>query len=277
MSKAVRPLDPTGPTPENGAPPPSADPGRRPRWLGAVVGGLVAVAAIVTLIQPSSPPEPPPLEPVEPTAPTPLSSRSYPAPAIEVFESFITLIDEGDGNEALSLMLDELPDILGVGIAEYPQLPSDARWWTDGRIDRDNVAQFAHYVDAVPGSVSMTDCRSFADGPRVVVVSCAYKSTGGALAALGLDREDGRLFGIMIDDRVAGLFRDGADQREAQLWHRLAEWAAINRPEVQLREPILGGAGWKLELDYSSDSAREHQSLALELAASPLGRHLLRY
>jgi hypothetical protein len=277
MSNAVRALDPTGPTPADGVPPPPEDAGRRPQWLAAIVGGLAAVVAIVTIIQPSSPPPPPPLEPIEPIAPAALSRGSYPAPAIEEFESFITLIDQGDGSEALSLMVDELPDVLGVGTAEYPQLPSDAGWWTDGRLNRDNVGQFARYVHAVPGSVSLTDCRDFADGPRVVVVSCAYTSTGGALAALGLDREDGRLFGIMIDERVAGLIRDGADQREVRLWHHLAEWAAINRPEAQLRTPILGGAGWKLELDYSSASASEHQALAHELAASTLGRARLRY
>jgi len=276
MSNAVRALDPTVPTPADGAPPPSESPRYRSQWPAAIVGGLAVVGAIVTIIQPRSPLPPTPLEPIDATAPAALSSGSYRAPVVEVFESFMALIDHGDGSEALSLMLGELPDVLGVGTAEYPQLPSDAGWWTDGRLDRDNVRQSARYVHAVPGSVSVTDCRDFTDGPRVVVVSCAYTSTGGALAALGLDREDGRLFGIMIDERVAGLIRNGADQREVRLWHRLAEWAAINRPEARLRAPIPGGVGWKLELDYSSASAREHQALAHELAASTPGRARLR-
>ena len=232
---------------------------------------LAAIATLVLLVQPSSPPDTPALEPIEAPEAPPLARSSAQAPAVEVFENFLTLIDQGEGDKALPLMLDELPDVLGVGTAEYPQLPSDARWWTDGRLNRDIVARFASYVHAVPGTVSVSDCEDFADGPRVVVVSCAYASTGGALAALGLDRDDGRLFGIMVDDHVAGLFRKGADQREGQIWHRLAEWAANHRPEAQLRAPILGGAGWKLDLEYSSTSAREHQALALELAASVRG------
>ncbi len=276
MSNAVRAIDPTGPTPTDGPTPPPADPGRRPRWLGVILGGLAALATLALLVRPSAPPASTALEPIETPEPPPLVSSSFRAPAIEVFESFLTSIDQGDGDEALSLMLDELPDVLGLGTAEYPQLPSDAGWWTDGRLNRDTVARFAGYVHAVPGSVSVTDCQDFADGRWVIVVSCAYTSTGGALAALGLDREDGRLFGIMIDDHVAGLIRKGADQREGRLWHGLAEWAASNRPEAQLRTPILGGVGWKLDPEYSTASAREHQALALELAASLRGGGRLR-
>lgn len=277
MSNAVRALDPTGPTPPNGDSPPPGDSVDGPRWLGAIVGGLAAVAIIVLLIQPSSPPAPSSIEPIEPPETPAVASRSYPAPAVGVFESFVNLIDRGDGSEALALMVDDLPDVLGVGTAEYPQLPSDAKWWTDGRLNRDNVAQFAGYVHTVPGSVSVTDCEDFSDGPQVVVVSCAYTSTGGVFAPLGYEYEDGKLFGIMIDGRVAGVVRKGSDRREAQIWHGLANWAAINRPEVRLRAPILAGAGWKLDPVYSSASAREHQALVRELAALAQGGGRLRH
>jgi len=268
MSNAVRPLDPTGPTPTDGNLPPPGHAAGGPRWLGAIVGGLAVFAAVAFLIRPSSPPVPPPFEPIQPPAPTALASPSYATPAVGVFGRFVTLIDQGAGDEAISLMVDELPDVLGVGTSEYPQSPSDAKWWTDGRLNPDNVTDFAGYVHTVPGSVSVTGCEGFADGPRVVVVSCDYTSTGGVLAALGHDPEGGRLFGIMIDERVAGVIRNDSDRRDVQIWHRLASWAAINRPEVQLRAPILAGAGWKLDPVYSSASAGDHQALALELAAS---------
>lgn len=271
MSNAVRPLDPTGPTPADGSLVPPGQAAGGSRWPSAIVGWLAVLAAIAFLIRPSPPPVPPPFEPIQPPAPTALTSPDYRAPAVDVFENFIALIEAGNGAEALSLMVDELPDILGVGSAEYPQLPSDANWWTDGRLHRENVAQFAGYVHTVPGSVSVSDCRDFADGPRVVVVSCTYTSTGGILAPLGYEYDDGRLFGIMIDGRVAGMFRKESGRREVQIWHGLAHLAAINRPDVQLRAPILGGAGWKLDPVYSSASAREHQVLARELAALAQG------
>jgi hypothetical protein len=76
--------------------------------------------------------------------------------------------------------------------------------------------------------------------------------------------ETGRLFGIMVEDRVAGLARNG--EPDVDLWRLLANWTARHRPESTLAKGPLG-EGSVLDLEYSDATAREHVALASAMAA----------
>lgn len=249
--------------------PPDVPP--RPSWAQALVGALALVAAWALLVGPGSPGGPSPADPdFEPVVPTPIVAPVpiYSSPAVETFEEFVTIVDRGDTAGALELVAEELPEVLGIGTAQYPHLPTDAGLWEDGRLDRTRLKGFVGYLSALPGSVSIGDCDAFADGPRVVVVSCEYSTTGGVLAPLGQEPEMGQLFGIMVDGRVAGLVRKG--DLDLGLWNRFAAWTARNNPGVKLGTADPTEKSWLLDLAYSGDSAREFHALATEMALASL-------
>jgi hypothetical protein len=280
---AIRVLDPAE-SDETPSRPQTPDPAPRLRWpqlTVLVVAGVAALLVAGQLAQPveSAPfapltvaapdpgmvaPEPPPPPPPPPSPRAIIAANPIESQAVLVFEKFVTMVNRGDSRAVLELMLPELPDVVGIGTAEYPHLPTDAGLWSDGVLDEDEVEGFVRYVFTLPGSVFVSDCEAWGDGPRVTIVVCHYITSGGVLSALGQKPEGGRLYGVIAEGKVAGTFRRGGV--DLDLWEQFTEWTALHHPDRLLQ--TLGRIDQTPVLDpeYSGDSALEHGALAAEMA-----------
>ena len=262
-------------------PPPSGTPGgsRHPHLFS---GWVVACVVLVLVTQLTSPAEQATIWSIEmavyvPTVvdpePTPPSTRTsfvatpnpFPSPAVAALETFVTAIDRGDVEAAVELLVDELPNVVGVGTAQYPHVPTDAGLWVDGVLDRVNAVGFVEYLFTVPVSVSVSECTPRAGGFQVTLVTCAYTTSGGVLAPLGQGPETGRLYGVIADEQVAGLIRVGDAQ--ADLWARFADWVTSNHPSRSPSTVTRAESGWVFDPRYTAAGALEHRALAIAMAA----------
>lgn len=229
--------------------------------IGAVLGLLMAVSPS-TGMTPASGPEDAPLLAA---AISDVEAATHPDPT-EVFERFVSLVNRGDSAAAAELVADELPDVVGLGVAQWPHLPTNVDLWSDGKLSHDALSGFVRYVFTTPGSVLLSECRDAADGPRVVIVTCAYATSGGVLAALGGQPEHGRVHGFMVGGKVAGTVRHG--DTDTDLWERLAAWAATMDADPSGALIAVDGGRWQLDPVYNGDTAVIHESLAVEMAAA---------
>jgi hypothetical protein len=212
----------------------------------------------------------PPSAPAAETAALVATPNPYPSPAVEAAEKFVRMVNRGDSGAVLELMFADATRP-GTGTAQYPHLPTDAGLWIDGVLDGANVEGFVHYVSALPGPVEVSDCTAVAGGYIATLVGCSYRTSGGMLAALGQEPEAGRLYVVMMEDRVAGLIRPG--NTNAALWDRFADWVAQSHPNGVPSILARVESGWVLDPDYSRESALEQSRLAFEMAdALALGR-----
>ncbi len=249
--------------------PPRREPRRLP-WLVPAVG----MALAVTLLAPGDVAEP---EPETMAAPALAAERPIEHPhtlepgyavagSVAAFESFVEKVNRGDSAAALALLMPVLPPFEGLGVSQWPFLPTDAGLWVGGIIDQDKVEGFVRYVFNVPGSVFVSDCEAWEHGPLVVVTTCAYETNGGALLALGQRPEQGQIRALMIDHRVVGIARTG--QVDLELWRGVVEWAAEVRPERVDSVATRTSGGWALDPVYTAATAWIHGALAEELATS---------
>jgi hypothetical protein len=218
-------------------------------------------SAVFTASTPS--PVPVTLATAAPFVPTP---NPFPSAAVDVVERFVTRVNAGDSDGVLQLMLEEATRS-GAGTAQYPHLPTDARLWIDGELDRSRVEGFVGYVSALAGSVDVSDCTAVAGG-YATLVGCEYSAGGGALAPLGQGPEAGRLYVVTIENRVAGLIR--RNDADADLWTRFADWVAHNHPNGLLSLSGLEPGGTAVP-EYSREAALEQSRLAREMAAAVAG------
>lgn len=242
----------------------------------------MAIAILVLLNQAVSLAERGPIDPISMAVPTsdtvaPASTppaeaapfiatpNPYPSPAVEAAEKFVMMVNSGDSGAVLELMLDEVTRP-GTGTAQYPHLPTDAGLWVDGVLDRAKVEGFVGYVSALPGPIEVSECGCVAGGYIATLVGCSYATNGGVLAPLGQESDAGRLYVVMIEDKVAGLIHP--DNRDADLWDRFADWVARSHPN---RSPSILGrieSGGILDPEYSRESALEQSRLAFEMAVA---------
>lgn len=137
--------------------------------------------------------------------PDTLSAPVYSSPAANAFADFVAAVNRGDAAAVESLLADELPDIAGLGTVAYPNLTSDPKLWSEGKLAPANVVSFVDASSAPDGGVSVTGCTGFSDGPVVVVASCVFESARGFDAHIGVAQQSGMLFGFVVDGKVAGL------------------------------------------------------------------------
>lgn len=280
--EAVRVLEPIAPA-SRGAPPEGPPPEEFSwfRWLQPVAGSM-AIATFVLLTQSMLFAEPAPIDPISvavfppdvialastppakaaPFVPTP---NPYPSAAVEAVETFVMMVNRGDSDAVLELMRDEV-NRTGTGSAQYPHFPTDAGLWVDGVLDPARVEGFVGYASALPGPVDVSDCACVAGSHISRLVGCSYTTSGGVLAPLGEEPEAGRLYVVVIENRVAGLIRPG--DADADLWGRFADWVADSQPNRSLSVLGRSESGFGLDPEYSRESAREQSRLALEMATA---------
>lgn len=82
-------------------------------------------------------------------------------PSLAAFRDFAEVVEHGDVKAALELLVDELPQIQGLGAAQWPHLPTDAGLWVDGMLDGDEVEGFVRYFSGL--GASWTDCSIWAE------------------------------------------------------------------------------------------------------------------
>lgn len=140
------------------------------------------------------------LAPFESPAVYPRTTGLKPAATVE---AFVTAINLGNPDAAMELMSPELLEVPGLGTTHYPRLAGDPGLWVDGRLDGTTVARFAHRASNQIGALYVSNCESFADGPTVIIAACAYTATGPS--QLGEESQTGRLFGFVVDGKIAGL------------------------------------------------------------------------
>ncbi len=193
------------------------------------------------------------------------------ADALAAFEDFVAAVASGDDDAVAARLVAVLPDLHGVGTSGWPLLPTDAGLWPGGVLDRDRVEGFVSYLAGVSASVRISDCESWGGGPRALLATCDYETSGGVLERLGLPPETGHLHGVMVGAQVAGTFRHGSVDLAA--WARLAEWAAVTHPEAMsvLAVAATGTPQPNLDAVYSADAAVLHLTLATEMAAAHRG------
>ena len=143
----------------------------------------------------------------DPPAPPATGFVSAPSPAVTALQGLVASINRGDTERALQLMLAELPEVPGLGTAEYPYFAGDVGLWRDGLLDRERAAEFVSYFAELPGAVALADCKGFSDGPKVTIAMCSYVAAQGESATSGAGLETGRLVGLVVDDKVAGMVR----------------------------------------------------------------------
>ena len=215
-SDAVGPLEPI-PTVSRDAGR-SADaplPARRPPVVMAVLVVLAAFFALtrVDVEEVPAPANPAPTLDSEPAAaPDPPAPRatvfvSPPSPAITALEGLVASINRGDTEQALQLMLAELPEVVGLGTAEYPNFAGDVGLWRDGQLDQERAVGFVLDVAELAGAVALADCKGFSDGPTVTIAMCSYVAAQGESVTSGAGLETGHLFGLVVEDKVAGMVR----------------------------------------------------------------------
>jgi hypothetical protein len=175
-------------------------PARRPPVVMAV---LVVLAAFFGLTRVDVGEGPAPAEPAPPAT----LFVSPPSPAVTALQGLVASINQGDTEQALQLMLAELPEVPGLGTAEYPYFAGDVGLWQDGLLDRERAAEFVSYFAELPGAVALADCKGFSDGPKVTIAMCSYVAAQGESATSGASLETGRLVGLVVDDKVAGMVR----------------------------------------------------------------------
>lgn len=202
----------------------------------------------------------------EPALPgVPLLPQASAAEALGAFEAFVRAVNGGDARAVTSLLVVELPGLHGVGTSEWPLLPTDAALWVDGTLDRRRVQGFVDYLSALSGTVHLSPCESWGGGPKALLATCPYETSGGLIEALGGSPESGHLHGVMVGGRVAGMFRHGEIDMEP--WHRLVEWTGLTHPE---RVETLGRleTRWVLDPVYTADAALAHAAFAAEMLAA---------
>jgi hypothetical protein len=190
-------------------------PARRPPVVMAVLVVLAAFFGLtrVDVGEGPAPAEPAPTLATEPAAapdpPAPPATLfvSPPSPAVTALQGLVASINQGDTEQALQLMLAELPEVPGLGTAEYPYFAGDVGLWQDGLLDRERAAEFVSYFAELPGAVALADCEGFSDGPKVTIAMCSYVAAQGESATSGASLETGRLVGLVVDDKVAGMVR----------------------------------------------------------------------
>lgn len=253
-SPPVRHLPPVQERPANNRP--------RPGLRMGMVAGVIA-AALISLwsgasgtSQPNA--EPTPLPAVRLAEPDPASA---PSPAVTSFRRFVAAVDRGDTARTIELLRSEVPDVIGLGTASYPYVASDPGLWESGSLDTEKVIGLVEYLAALPGSVALSDCAAFADGPRVVIVSCDYSADGRVITPLGPAVQEGKIYGFMVDEAVAGMAHIGGFDRPA--WNQLLRFA-----EQSGHAELAADAEWT----YSAETAQLIMALAEEMAAAPIPR-----
>ncbi len=151
---------------------------------------------------------------------------------MEVLTGFVSALNRGDVEEAVAFLADDLPEVVGLGTVSYPYSPTDPGLWDAGTLQPENVAGFVSFVSALNGTVAVSDCSGFADGPSVVIASCLYQAPEGLLRSLGMEDQAGRLFGFVVDGEVAGVAASGTYDFGA--WERIELWAAGSGSDVVL-------------------------------------------
>lgn len=203
--------------------------------------------------------------------PSDATSSPYPSSAVLAVEAFMMMVNSGDSDAVLELLLDDVTRP-GTGTAQYPHLPTDAGLWSDGVLDKSRVEGFVGYVAALPGPVNVTGCASVAGGVTTTLVGCTYTTSGGVLAALGQGPETGQLYVVTIEDKVAGLIHAG--DADVDLWDRFAKWVAHTHPNLPLSRLDHVESGSIIDPEYSRQIALEQTRLASDMAAAPARRQL---
>ncbi len=199
---------------------------------------------------------------------------SFPTPEVlAAFEDFVASVNAGDAAAVAGRLVAVLPDLHGVGTSEWPLLPTDAGLWSAGALDRERVEGFVSYLAGLSSSIRISGCESWGGGPKALLATCAYETSGGVLERLGLPAERGHLHGVMVGTEVAGIVRHGSVDLEA--WARVAEWIAVAHPEATrvLGVATTGASQWHVDAVYSADAAAIHLALAAEMASADRGAH----
>lgn len=172
------------------------------RRLGPLMGILAAMVLIVA--GPWLAQEGIPTESTAPVLSQPPTEPQDPPRATLTLQAFVAAVNDGDLEAATKLMSHELPDVLGLGTTGYPRHASDPGLWVAGGIDDLRVAGFVEVAASQPVVLDVSNCESFADGPQVTIARCAYSTTGPALPG-GFRQETGRMFGFVVDGKLAGV------------------------------------------------------------------------